>query len=440
MQQEIGQAVLELELAQLGGPLDHLAHALGRHRSHREALEAQAAQRRRSLEGTEVVGTHGNQGEQRRALRVERLAQSPQEGVGWMVRVLRVVAQELLELVDHQEDVASRRAVQEEQLPRELGQRAAAPGRRTGGRAPGDGSRAQELLETLHRTGDLGVGVGQLALQQTERLQHPLASRIGGAVVRPRLAGTGGRLRRHVGEPAEHSVPRSRLPGPVERLGQGPRERARRLSARQERADHEPAVVAAQLRHEPRAGQRGLAAARGAQDRHQARIALALGAAEQLETLAHLVSAAEEDRRVRLVEGAEARIRRIVGSPFAVLLGRDPLDLEAVEEPPVALLRVGAQIDELLLGEDRGHLRPLAPGVDLEHEQLLALHPRERDLGEAPLRGQVGVGAERDHRAAGAQLGVERSLPAHPGLDALLRVEVEEDRAMSLLLELGLES
>ena len=64
----------------------------------------------------------------------------------------------------------------------------------------------------------------------------------------------------------------------------------------------------------------------------------------------------------------------------------------------------------------------------------------ERDLGEAPLRGQVGVGAERDHRAAGAQLGVERSLPAHPGLDALLRVEVEEDRAMSLLLELGLES
>ena len=235
-------------------------------------------------------------------------------------------------------------------------------------------------------------------------------------------------------------LPGEGLPGLVEGLAQRRGKLARRLPPRPEGLHYQPlTAITPQLRHDPGPDQRRLAAARGPQHHDQARMSLAPHAVEQLDALANLLVAAEEDRRVRLVEGAQTGIRRLVGLPLACLRRHDPLDLEAVPEPLVAVVLVRSQIDVLLLGEDRGHLRLLAPGIDLEDEEFLALHPGEGDLGEAPLGGEVAVAAQRDHGAAGAQLGVEGALPADAGLDARLRVEVEEDRAVALLLEPGLE-
>ena len=87
----------------------------------------------------------------------------------------------------------------------------------------------------------------------------------------------------------------------------------------------------------------------------------------------------------------------------------------------------------------RRHPRLRAPGVDLQDKERLAFHEGQGDLGEAPWRGAVAVAAQRQRRLAGAQLGVERALPADTGLDADVAVQTEEHEVVPLPGQAGLE-
>ncbi len=64
---------------------------------------------------------------------------------------------------------------------------------------------------------------------------------------------------------------------------------------------------------------------------------------------------------------------------------------------------------------------------------MLSFHPRQGDLSEAPMGGEVVVGAQRDHGLAGPELPVESALPALPRDDPFFRIEVEEHRMVVLL-------
>lgn len=162
-------------------------------------------------------------------------------------------------------------------------------------------------------------------------------------------------------------------------------------------------------------------------------------AVEQLASLADFGVAAEIDRAILLPKGPKPRVGRFLRLPFACLRRDDALDLEAVPQPQVAVFALGPQVDELFFRQDRRHPRLRAPGVDLQDKNLLAFHAGQRDLGKAPLRGEVAVAAQRHHRLAGAQLGVERALPADTGLDAGMGVQVEEHRVVPLPGQAGLQ-
>src|SRR5262245_19486936 len=124
--------------------------------------------------------------------------------------------------------------------------------------------------------------------------------------------------------------------------------------------------------------------------------------------------------------GVQPKVGRLVRVPFS----RYPREVERVEGAPEAapaFVRVAAQIDVLLLGEDGWQLGGGEPRR-LQGEDRLAFHPRQGDLGEAPVRAQICIRAERDHHTARAQLAIERPLPALAADDPLLGIEVEEDR------------
>ena len=109
--------------------------------------------------------------------------------------------------------------------------------------------------------------------------------------------------------------------------------------------------------------------------------------------------------------------------------------LQPAPQPLIAGFGIAAQVDELPLGQDRGQAARIADRVGDQRDDLLALHPRQRNFGKAPMRGQVAVGADGNDRPAGAQLAIERAFPADAGDDALFRVKVQKHASVPLRLQ-----
>lgn len=58
---------------------------------------------------------------------------------------------------------------------------------------------------------------------------------------------------------------------------------------------------------------------------------------------------------------------------------------------------------------------------------MLSLHPGEGDLGEAPVRFQIGISHPCDDGLAGAQFSVESAFPTATGLNTGIGIKIEKD-------------
>ena len=249
---------------------------------------------------------------------------------------------------------------------------------------------------------------------------------------------------------AVHGVPRRRRVqlgpnrAPVARLSLGLERRGQRHGQLVERLDLGP-----ERRHrqpfggflpEPgddaRPRQRRLAAARGAEQEHEAgRLAsLAPQRVQGFERLEDFFAAAEEDCRVRFLKGHEARIRGAFGVPVEDIQRIEPPFQETDLEPAIALLRLGREVDVLNVAEDTARLA----GLHLDRKDRLAALPRLHQFRKTPFGGQPVRRQQRNHRLALAQLLIERLLPAAAAFDSRLRVEIEKQRSMALRFQPGL--
>lgn len=216
-----------------------------------------------------------------------------------------------------------------------------------------------------------------------------------------------------------------------QRLGQ----LTQRVAPGAEGVDDQPLLgPRAKARQHAGANEGRLAAARSAEHHDEARRA----ALDQFDARQRLVLTAEEHRRMLFLIGAKAQVGRLAGIPVA-RCAQKLQRLQGSPQPGESLFRTSAQIDELPLAEDGGHHGLGGKGVALQGDDMLAFHARQRDLGEAPVGAQIVIGAQCDHRAAGAQLAIERALPALAGDDALFRIQIEEDRMMLAFREPALD-
>ena len=134
-----------------------------------------------------------------------------------------------------------------------------------------------------------------------------------------------------------------------------------------------------------------------------------------LERLEDVVAAPKEDRRVRFLEGHEARIGRPLGIPVEDIERIEPAFQQTdPSSRSIALLRLGREVDVLDVAEDPARLA----GLDLDRKDRLATLARLHQLRKAPFGGHPARRQQRDHRLALAQLLIERLLPVGTGLDA----------------------
>ena len=209
------------------------------------------------------------------------------------------------------------------------------------------------------------------------------------------------------------------------------RERQRHLGkghvGRRPRVGDHPVRDDPERRHQAGPDQRGLAAAGRAEHRDDRALAAAARRVDELAELVDLAVAAEEHRGVRLVEGAQAGVRRP---------GRVPARLLVEAE------RGERRADPLGVDGVRGDLQPLqvrgervrVAAVDQQREDRLAQPAGQRQLGVAPLAGVGLRRGEEDDRVAGVEVREQLVAPGLPGDQPARRVEVEEDR---LVAELG---
>ena len=74
-------------------------------------------------------------------------------------------------------------------------------------------------------------------------------------------------------------------------------------------------------------------------------------------------------------------------------------------------------------------------GLRANRQQLVPERLRQRDLGEAPLGGDVVLGHHADHRVDAVQAVVEHLLPAVTDSDPVLGMPVEEHRVVLLVAQ-----
>ncbi len=217
--------------------------------------------------------------------------------------------------------------------------------------------------------------------------------------------------------------------GAVEGPAQHRRQLARRVVAGAEGLHHQPALdVAPQPRHQARTHQRRLAGAGGAEHHHQAGLAQPVDLVEQVQAVADLLVAAEEDAGVLLLEGQQPRIGRAAAVPVEGVGGIEPGGQDSAPQALERLLFLHREVDDLAVGE-----HPVDRAVvDLDRKEVLAEGAGVGDLHEAPARRHRVPAAQHDDGAAGAQLAVELLLPVASRRDARLGIEIEEDRTMAL--------
>jgi hypothetical protein len=233
---------------------------------------------------------------------------------------------------------------------------------------------------------------------------------------------------------ATERTPVSRPPLNLERRGQRHGQLVERFDLGPERLHREP-FGGFLLEPGDDAGprQRRLAAAGSAEQEREARrlAPLATQRVQGFERLEDLLATPEEDRRVLFLKGQKARIRGPFGIPIEHILRIEPPFQETDPEPAIAVLGRGREVDGLDVAEDSTRLA----GLHLDRKDRLAALPRLHQLRKTPFGGQPTGGQQRNHRLALAQLPIERLLPAAAALDPRLRVEIEEQRRMTLCFQ-----
>ena len=208
-------------------------------------------------------------------------------------------------------------------------------------------------------------------------------------------------------------------------LSQGRRKFLRRLGAWSERWHNEPLRgIFFQSGYQTCTHQRRFAAARGAQYQQQPWVTLSPQSVQQFAALQNLRITSEEDRRVLLLEGAQPWIGAGGGAPLASSGSDNPLGAKSIPEAAIAAFGITAEIDELIISEDRWQLGCIRPGINLHNEHLLTLHSGKSDFSETPLRSDIVVTTKSDNGSTGAQLGIKSALPTGPSLNPDFRVEI----------------
>ncbi len=191
-------------------------------------------------------------------------------------------------------------------------------------------------------------------------------------------------------------------------------------------------LVESQTGYQAGSNERRLPAPGATQHEQHAAALMAADAAQALQAFTDLSVAPEEDTGVLRLERHEARIRRTPGRgvPTEQICRVEPGGLERSSKALPSCIHTLCQIDDLDRLQDVENLALF----HLDREDRFAERARQCDLREAPARGHRRGAAQYDDRATGRQLAIELSLPVSPGRNARVRIEIEEDRLVLVLL------